>query len=29
MEIIKGGGHVIMHELHEEVNALIDKFIGG
>jgi len=29
MEIIKGGGHVVMHELHEEVNALIDKFIGG
>ena len=28
-EVIKGGGHVVMHELHQEVNALIDKFIGG
>jgi pimeloyl-ACP methyl ester carboxylesterase len=23
MEVIKGGGHVVMHELHQEVNALM------
>jgi pimeloyl-ACP methyl ester carboxylesterase len=27
-EIIKGGGHVVMHELHQEVNQLMDGFIN-
>jgi pimeloyl-ACP methyl ester carboxylesterase len=26
MEVIKGGGHVVMHELHKEVNALMADF---
>jgi pimeloyl-ACP methyl ester carboxylesterase len=28
MEVIKGGGHVVMHELHQEVNTLIGKWIS-
>jgi pimeloyl-ACP methyl ester carboxylesterase len=28
MEVIKGGGHVVMHELHQEVNMVVDNFLG-
>lgn len=28
MEVIKGGGHIVMHELHQEVNPLIAAFIS-
>lgn len=28
LEVIGGGGHVVMHELHEEVNAIMDEHIG-
>lgn len=27
LEVIKGGGHVVMHELHQEVNNAITGFI--
>jgi len=28
MEVIKGGGHVVMHELHEEINVLMAGLVG-
>jgi pimeloyl-ACP methyl ester carboxylesterase len=28
MEIIPGGGHMVMHELHQEVNGILGEFIG-
>jgi hypothetical protein len=27
-EVIKGGGHVVMHELHEEINILMAGLVG-
>ena len=28
LEIIKGGGHVVMHELHQEIDDILKEFIG-